>query len=100
MESNQSLGNSLSNGVHLRHVTTTSDSNSDVDIGKLVKSNNQKRLVDFEPKDFGLDKRKRRPIDLDETFAGLYMGNCSGSLFLSKRLVSKTVREAQRAEVD
>lgn len=41
------LGNGLSDGVDLRGVTTTGDADTDVDVGELVKTNNQERLVDL-----------------------------------------------------
>lgn len=41
------LGDGLSDGIDLRSVATTGDSNTDVDIGELVKADNQERLVDL-----------------------------------------------------
>jgi hypothetical protein len=37
-------------------MSTTSNSNSDIDTGKLIETNDEKRLVDFEPKNLGLDE--------------------------------------------
>ena len=41
------LGNSLSESVELRNVSTTLYSESDVDVGKLLGSNDENRLVDL-----------------------------------------------------
>jgi hypothetical protein len=43
----QGLGNGLSDGVDLGSVTTTGDTYSDIDIGELVKANNEERLIDL-----------------------------------------------------
>lgn len=41
------LGNSLTDGVDLGDVTTTSNADADVDTGELVKTDDQERLVDL-----------------------------------------------------
>lgn len=43
----QGLGDGLTDGVNLGSVTTTGDTDADVDIGELVKANDQKRFVDL-----------------------------------------------------
>jgi hypothetical protein len=45
--SDEGLGDSLSDGVDLGNVTTSSNSDADVDAGELVEANNQERLVDL-----------------------------------------------------
>lgn len=44
---NDGLGNGLSDGVDLRSVATTGNSDTDIDIGEFVEANNQDRLVDL-----------------------------------------------------
>lgn len=44
---NQGLGNGLTDGVDLGSVTTTGDTDTDVDTGELVKANDQEGLVDL-----------------------------------------------------
>lgn len=41
------LGDGLTDGVDLRGVTTTGDTDTDVDTGKLVDSDDQERFVDL-----------------------------------------------------
>ena len=43
----EGLGDGLTDGVDLRGVTTTGDADTDVDVGELVKTDNQERLVDL-----------------------------------------------------
>jgi hypothetical protein len=82
----QGLGDGLSDGVDLGNVSTTANSHTDINIGELVKANNEERLVDLEAEDLRLDKLERSSIDLDETTAGLAVGNGGGRLLLAKTL--------------
>ena len=43
----QGLGDSLTDGVDLRSVTTPGDANTDVDLRELVETDDQKGLVDL-----------------------------------------------------
>lgn len=43
----EGLGDGLTDGVDLRGVTTTGDADTDVDVGELVKTDNQEGLVDL-----------------------------------------------------
>lgn len=83
---NDTLGNSLTDGVDLRGVTTTSDLDADVEVGELVKANNEQGLVNLEAEDLRLDKGDRDTVDLEETLAGLNVGNGGGSLLLAEGL--------------
>ena len=88
------LGNSLTDGVDLRGVTTTGDADADVDVGcwwllvvwtkgaivsrceiglrtELVEAEDQDGLVNLEAEDLGLDEGKRLSVDLDETLTSL-----------------------------
>jgi hypothetical protein len=69
------LGDSLTDGVHLRGVTTAGDAHADVDVGELLEADDQERLVDLEPQDLGLDEVQRLAVDLDETLTGLAVGD-------------------------
>ena len=74
----------MTDGIHLRSVTTTIDTDTDIDVGELVKSDNEEGLVDLESEDLWLHEGKGRPVDLDETTAGLVVGlRISHLLFLS-----------------
>lgn len=57
--SDKALSNGLSNGVHLRDVATTRNSNSDVDVGELVQADQQQGLVDLESQDLWLNQGDR-----------------------------------------
>jgi hypothetical protein len=43
----EGLGDGLTDGVDLGSVTTTGDADTDVDVGELVETNDQERLVDL-----------------------------------------------------
>jgi len=80
------LGDRLTDGVNLRSVTTTSDADANVDARKLLEANEEKRLIDLEAKDIGLDKMEGMSVHLDKTFASLAVGNCSSGLLLAEAL--------------
>lgn len=86
VESNETLGNGLSDGVNLGHVSSTGHLDSDVNVGKLVEANNEERLVDLESQNSGLNEGDGGTVELDEALAGLDVGNGGGGLFLSKGL--------------
>lgn len=83
---NKGLGNGLTDGINLGGVTTTVDTDTDVDVGELVKTNDEERLVDLKSEDLWLNEGKRRSVDLDETTAGLAVGDGSGRLLLAEAL--------------
>ena len=68
----------MSDGVDLRNMTTTSDSNSDIDVGELVQTNQQQWFVNLESQDFWFDQSDWRTVNLNQTLTGLDVGN-SGS---------------------
>lgn len=133
------LGNGLTDGVNLGNVSTTGDTDADVDTScrkgcqrlfdssherplipscfpphfsrfgassihhhssspfrlfsgqntsrtELVKTEDKDRLVDLEPQDLGLNERKRLSVDLDETLAGLAVGDSGGGPLLAEAL--------------
>lgn len=84
---NQTLGNSLSDGVNLGNVTTAGNLNSDVDVLELVQASQGQWLVDLETQDLWLNKGDRRTVNLDQTLTGLNVGNGSSGLLLTKSLM-------------
>lgn len=83
---NQTLGNSLSDGVDLGNVTTTGNSNSDVNVGELVQTNQDQWFVDLESQDLWLNQSDWRTVDLNQTLTGLDVGNCGSRLLLTESL--------------
>lgn len=63
------LGDSLTDGIDLRSVTTTGDTDTDIDTSELVGTDDQERLVDLEAEDLRLNQGERLAIDLDEALA-------------------------------
>lgn len=84
---NQTLGNSLSDGVNLGDVTTAGHLNSDVNVLELVQASQGQWLVDLETQDLWLNKGDRRTVHLDQTLTGLNVGNGSSGLLLTKSLM-------------
>ena len=74
------LGDGLTDGIDLGCVSTTGNSDADVDILELLNTGNQKRLVDLESKDLGLDEAERLSVDLDESLTSLFP-SCQYSSF-------------------
>lgn len=75
------LGDGLTDGVDLGCVSTTGNSDSDVDIGELVKSNDEERLVDLESQDLWLDQVEGLSVDLYESFTSL-IPPCQSAILL------------------
>lgn len=84
---NQTLSDSLSDGVDLGNVTTTGDSNSDVNVGELVQTNQQQWFVNLESQDFWFHQSDWRTVNLNQTLTGLNVGNGSSRLLLTKSLL-------------
>lgn len=84
--SDKGLGDCLTDGIDLGSVTTTADADTDVDIGELVESDNEEGLVDLESKDLRLDEVKGGSVDLDQSTAGLAVGDSSSRLLLAEAL--------------
>ena len=64
------LGNRLADGVHLGSVSTTLDTNTNVDAGERVFARYEDGFVDLEAEHLGLEEVDRRAIDTDESTAG------------------------------
>lgn len=75
------LGNRGSNGVNLCRNTTTLDTDTNVQVGKLFLSQNEDRLEDLETHHFRLDVLNGLSIDLDETPTLLGKCHSRGCLF-------------------
>jgi hypothetical protein len=86
---NDTLGNSLADGVNLGDMTTTGDANTDVNVGELLETSNEEGLVNLVSEDLGLDKSNGRTVNLEETLTGLDVGNSSGSLLLAEGLIEE-----------
>ncbi len=65
------LGDGLTDGVDLRCVSTTSNSDADIDVGELLKTDDQEGFVDLESKDLGLDEVEGLSINFDQTLSSL-----------------------------
>ncbi len=86
---NQSLSQSLSDSVNLRNVTTTSNSDPNVQVGELVQANQKDWLVDLVSQDFWLNQSDWSTINLNKTSSGLNVSNSSCVLLLTKSLKNK-----------
>merc|ERR1712110_595534 len=65
----QGLGESLSDGVALSHVTSSLHADADINVSKPVLAEKKHWLEELELERLGLDLLKRAAIDLDETLA-------------------------------
>lgn len=82
----QGLGDRLSDGVDLGSVTTTGDTDTDVEAGELVKTDDQERLVDLGSENGGLNELERAAVDLDQTLSGLGVGDSCRISLLAEAL--------------
>lgn len=69
------LGDGLSDGIDLGGLTTTGNSDTDVNTGESVETNNKEGLVDLESQDLRLNQVQRLSVDLDKSLSGLYPSN-------------------------
>ena len=65
------LGDGLTDGVDLRCVSTASNSDTDIDVGELLKTDDQEGFVDLESKDFGLDEVEGLSVNFDQALSSL-----------------------------
>ncbi|KAF4365039.1 hypothetical protein F8388_001787 [Cannabis sativa] len=80
VESHQCLGDALTNGVDLRGVTSSLDTDPHVHAGETD------RLHRLEPEDLGFNQLDRGAVDLDQTASALTVSNCYRSLLASEAL--------------
>ena len=78
--SNNGLGNSGSDGIDLSSDTSTLHSDADIQIGKLILTNNQNGLKNLQAKYLRLDVLNRLAINLDKTTA--LLGECNSGCCL------------------
>ncbi len=89
---NNGLGDGLTDGVDLRCVSTTGDSDADIDVGEFLETDDQEGFVDLESKDLRLDEVERFSIDLDEALSRLFFL----SVFHPLRSPGERARELER----
>jgi hypothetical protein len=65
------LGDGLTDGVDLRCVSTTSNSDADIDVGELLETDDQEGFVDLESKDLGLDEVEGLSVNFDQALSSL-----------------------------
>lgn len=65
------LGDGLTDGVDLRCVSTASNSDPDIDVGELLKTDDQEGFVDLESKDLGLDEVEGLSVNFDQALSSL-----------------------------
>lgn len=75
---NNRLCDGLADGVDLRCVPSSGDADADVDVGEVLKPDDQERLIHLEAQDLWLDEVQRLAVDLQEALAGLAMGHGGG----------------------
>ena len=86
VEGEEGLGDGLADGEDLVGLTTTLDSHSDVDVFKLVASDEEDGLEDLESKGFGLNKAESLSVNSDGASALSAGGNGSCGLLLTESL--------------
>ena len=77
---NDRLRNRLTNGVHLRGVSTTLHAETDVNRREGLLAGDEDGLVDLEAQDLGLEEGDGRAVDVDEAAALLSVRNSSCGL--------------------
>jgi len=82
----EGLGDGLTDSEDLVGGTTTLNSHSDVDVFKLVASNEEDGLEDLNSKGFGLNKAKSLSVNSDGASALGAGGNGSCGLLLTESL--------------
>ena len=77
---NNGLRDGLADGIHLRGVSTTLHTKTNVNRGERLLAGNKDRLVDLEAQDLRLEERDGRAVDVDEAAALLSVRNSSCGL--------------------
>jgi len=75
IEGDQSLRNTLTNGINLGGVATALDADSHVHTREPALPEKEDRLKSLEPEDFRFDKLDGAAVNLDETAPSLAVGN-------------------------
>ncbi len=82
----EGLGEGLADSKHLVGGTTTGNSHSDVDVFKLVTTDEEDGLEGLNTERLGLNKTEGLSVNTDGTIAGGASGNSGGSLLLTESL--------------
>ena len=77
---NNGLRDGLADGIHLRGVSTTLHTKTNVNRGESLLAGNKDRLVDLEAQDLRLEERDGRAVDVNEAATLLRVGDSSRSL--------------------
>ena len=86
IEGKEGLGDGLTDGEHLVAGTTTLDSDSDVDVFKLVTTDEEDGLECLDSKGLGLDQAESLSVNSDATSALSASGNSGSILLLTESL--------------
>ena len=86
VESNDTLSDSLSDGVNLSGLSSTLNSNSDVKVGESLLSQKKDRLESLKSEDLRLKKLNWTSVDLDQTSSLLAESDGGGGLLSSEDL--------------
>ena len=84
---NDRLRNRLTNGVHLRGVSTTLDTDTDVNDTESVLAGGKDGLVDLESEDLRLEEVEGRAVNVDEATTLLSVGDRGSGLGIQESLV-------------
>lgn len=68
---NDGLGDSLTDSIDLGGLTTTGNTDTDVNTGESVETDDQEGLVDLESQDLWLNQVQRLSVDLNKSLSGL-----------------------------
>jgi len=81
MVGNDALGNGGTNSVDLSGLSSSLYSNTDINVGVFVLSEDENWFIDFVTKSLWFDILNGLTIDFDETTSLLGKRTCSGGLF-------------------
>jgi hypothetical protein len=84
--SQKTLGDGLSDGVDLRGVTTASDSDSHVNLGEILLTQEQDGLEGLDTESGGVEVIQGDTVDSDHTSTGLNQSNSDGVPLATKGL--------------
>ena len=77
---NDGLRNGLTDSINLRGVSSSLHAYANVNSAVRVLPGDKNSLIDLEAKDFGLEERQRRAVDVNETSSLLCVGDRGGGL--------------------
>ena len=86
MVSNNSITDGLTDGIHLRNITTTTHTDADINVGKTLLAKKKNRLEHLVAKNLRPDELDRSTVQVDETLALLAKSNCNSGALPAKAL--------------